>query len=65
MRYLVYLIVIIGFYRSPVLAQNSKSARTAAKIELFALPGYEMLPRPKGYQPDTANIRPENFSFRI
>lgn len=29
------------------------------------LPGYEMLPSSNGYIPDTANIRPENFSFRI
>jgi hypothetical protein len=47
------------------LAQQSDGAKTAIKIELSALPGYELPQRTDKYGLDTANFRPGNFSFRI
>jgi len=44
-------------------AQESEGAKTAAKIGLLHAPGHEPPEPHKSVVPDTANFKPENFSF--
>lgn len=46
-------------------SQEVQKEKTASEIGLFRLPGHELPERPISRAPDTANYKPENFSFRI
>jgi hypothetical protein len=63
--WLPLLICFALLFAKQALAQQSDGAKTAMQIELYALPGYELPQRTNRYRLDTANFRPENFSFRI
>ena len=62
---LIILMIIVSLYGLTAFAQQSEGAKTAAKIELFHLPGLEPSRNTSSWQLDTVNFKPENFSFRI
>lgn len=63
--FLVVLTLLMPASLHSAYAQQSEGAKTAGKIGLSVLPGLEMPKRETAYRLDTANFRPENFSFRI
>ena len=58
-----FIFIILLTLTLTSFAQESEGEKTAAKIGLFYLPGFEPPAKPKSHLPDTANFKPQNFSF--